>query len=226
MYPVLLLRRLFLISLIFGVPFSLLGLIMFGKWGALALGIGTLLSLFCLACFSESGIARVHRAALHVPPGLDHSLAFSAQAAFSEEDILPRIMVFPEPRPKAFAVRAIGSRGTILLSQGLIAVLNEAELRTLLTACIIKIRKRGSVFQSFCCFLALSILSLAPRVWNSLLLRGKSLSPSEERKLSPLSALVFLVFYPFARFLLACGRLPGEQKGPVHLEIPMERILV
>jgi hypothetical protein len=195
--------RAVLISLIFSFLPVLLGTALFGIVGAL---VGLLVAGFTMlvcAFYAERSILHAYRAKEESPKGLVRSI----QLAMKDENLpTPRLSVFADPSPNILVVRSLGGKGSILMSQGLIALLNEEELRAVLSWCSFRLKQRGIVFQSFCSVLAIWILSLAPTSWVSLVFSGRTLSRDEERTLSPISAVGFLILFPIARFFFRLGR--------------------
>lgn len=201
--------RFVLMSLICSIPGILMGLAFFGPMGGCC-GLGiSLLGLCCGSLWSERGVSRAHSIEPNTPQGLDRSLevaAHSISAILEISEPLPRLLVFADPSPNALAVRSLGGRGTILLSQGLISLLNEDELREVLILCLLRLKQSSIVFQSFCAILAIWALGFAPRPWVNLVFAGKTLSTREEQLLSPVSGVGFLVFFPVARFIFNLGK--------------------
>jgi hypothetical protein len=117
----------------------------------------------------------------------------------------------PDPAPSALVVRSLLGRGRILVSQGILALLSEEELRALLGAAVIRCGDRRLPLQSACALLAVTTLSLAPREWVSMVFAGRTPRPErgKKRPLSPVSALRFLAIFPIARVFMKLGSM-GE----------------
>src|SRR4051794_9906097 len=105
-------------------PIVLVGSAVSGKSGAVAGLISALLFIGLIAVGTEKIIAQAYGAQLNIPAGLGRSLAF----VLKESQFDPsRILVYPEPFPSALVVRGLGGQGSILISQGLVALLRETE---------------------------------------------------------------------------------------------------
>ncbi len=114
---------------------------------------------------------------------------------------LPRIVVVQGFLPFALVARGLGGRGSILLSQGLLAGLNEASLRKVLESCIERSREG-----------ALPIRSLFSTLWILL----AAITP---RPRSVFGAFGFLLMYPFLNFVAALAGVgrKGEPRFPMDL---------
>jgi hypothetical protein len=197
--------RLIFISILLMIPPALIGSAILGREGVIVGIILALTGIFVIAIGAEKGIILAHGATIEIPKGLKRSLEKILEELYQKK---LRILIYPDPTPNALVIRSFGGSGTVLLSQGLVALLNEEEVRSVLRLCLVRIREPGIVFQSFCSLLAVWSLSFAPRLWVNLVFAGRTLTRIEERLLSPISAIGFLVLFPFARFLLNLGRPP------------------
>lgn len=108
----------------------------------------------------------------------------------------PRVLIYADPFPNVLVVKSMGCRGTVLLSQGLMTLMNEEELRAILEMCIERIQGPGIVFQSFCSTLALWVFSFVPQ------------SLRAQRALTPFRAIPLLLIFPLIRRVLSFGVLP------------------
>lgn len=207
MQRLIILVRLLGISIVLSAPFVLVGTLIYpgvGSLYGLALAGAMILGI---AAFSERAMRRAYRANSTPPKGLQKTL----QMAAGKRKQLPLISVFADPVPNALVIRSLGGNGSLLLSQGLITLLNERELRAILELCLKRLDSTGITFQSFCKILAVWSLSFSPRPWVSLVFSGRTLSLKEEKLLSPVSAIGFLILFPLARFLTKLGRSPTHE---------------
>jgi hypothetical protein len=94
----------------------------------------------------------------------------------------------------------------VILSQGLVSLLNEEELRIMVAWSLARLSERGIVFQSFCSVTAVWLLNFAPKPWVNLVFAGRALSKGEEENLHPRSFIGFLILFPLVRFLLLLGK--------------------
>ena len=203
------LLRTFFIFTLFSVFPGLVGFILFGITGA-ALGISfSSLGLVAFAFYSEKGMPKAYHAHLETSKGLSRSLAL---VGVEKQEKPPQVFIFPDPLPQLLVVRSLGGSGTLLMSQGLMVLLNEEELRAVLGRSLFHLQERGLVFQSFCSILAIWILGFAPRSWRGLIFGGRTLEGSEERNLGSISALGFLILFPVVRLLLKLSKPAKAQK--------------
>jgi len=171
--------------------------------GALA-GLGFWIFLMFLA---ERGIRLSIGAKEDLPAGVCRS---AEMATAGNPDELPRIIVYEEAAPNAIVARSFGSRGTVFLSQGLIALLDEQELRAVIQMAKARVRSPGIVLQTFCAFLSVLLLLMAPKQWSKLFFSGRPLHRGEEQMLSPFSVFRFLLVFPATRFFLSASHMPRD----------------
>jgi heat shock protein HtpX len=197
------LLRIAQIAFIFCLFPCFLGLILFGPKGVLISFVLVAVSLMIFSCFAEVGILKAYQAHLSPPKGLARSLDL---VAFGKEKRMPKFSVFSDPSPHIWVVRSLGGSGRVILSQGLVSLLNEEELRAMIAWSMFRLNERGIVFQSFCSVMAVWLLNLAPRPWVNLVFAGRVLSKSDEKSLHPNTFIGFLILFPLARFLLLLGK--------------------
>jgi hypothetical protein len=214
MQRLIILARLGAIILFLCLPPLWVGAGLFGVRGACCGVITALIGMVIVASLAERSVSRAHFAGKNIPKGLSRTLAIAMEG---QPGKVPHILIFADPSPNALLIRSLGGRGTILLSQGLIALLSEEELRSVLRLCVSRIREPGIVLQSFCCTLVVWALNFAPYAWVNLVFEGRELSSSDERFLGPFSALGFLVLFPAVRFFITFGRPPLRNQQPIGL---------
>ena len=215
---VLLPLRALLLFLAFGAPVGVLGLALGGATGFLIAEALSLLSLLGFALRAESGVLRAYQVRETTPEGVRQSLARALATmggAQKGKGHPPQIRIFDHPSALALVVRSPGSPGTIILSAGLLGLLNESELRDLMGACVKRLRSRGVVFQSLCAWLAHGVLRLAPHAWREMWFG--ELRRSET--LSPLGALRFVSIYSVARFFSRLGQQPQASQSVDALRV-------
>src|SRR5690242_15207151 len=121
--------RLFFMSFAISVPYFFVGFALYGVKGAgvgLVLAVGTLLFG---ALYAEYGVRRASKAELRSPQGMVRSVELAISHLGG---IPPRILIYADPFPNVLVAKSLGSRGTVFLSQGLIALLNDLELQNVL----------------------------------------------------------------------------------------------
>lgn len=127
-----------------------------------------------------------------VSGALDQALAGTSAAR------KPRILISRDPLPRAWILRAAGGTGRILLTQGLLALLNEEELRAVLRCAVIRLAGARMPYRTFCASLAARLDLFLPR-----------------GGLTPLKAIVGCMLYPLARFLAGeCQELDLFRSAP------------
>lgn len=197
-----LIRRCLVLLLAISIPFALTGLAL-GWVRGLVMGVVLGLLLILVAALrAESGLLKAYRVRTEAPAGASRSLERVMECA-ELTGKQPKIFSFSDPAPQALVVRSPGSVGSILVSEGLLGVLTEDELRHLLLSCVTRLRARGIRFQSLCAWMAHIALEFAPRPWIELLFG--ELRWHEE--LGALGALRFVLAYSVARFFVRLGRV-------------------
>lgn len=198
-----LLRRLALFILALALPFAALGLALGRVKGFVAVELLLATFLMFASFYAEKGILNVYGVRHEAPEGARRSLARVLAAMGETDAAAPRVLSFSDPSPQALVVRSPFSRGSILLSEGLLGSLSESELRELLDASVARLRARGICFQSVCAWCAHLTLELAPRSWIELIfgeLRWHD-------RLGVFSALGFVAVFSIAKFFVGLGRV-------------------
>jgi len=153
----------------------------------------------------EKAFSRVHRAEEESQIGLTRSL----QRAVEKMPLnrLPSVRVFPDPSPNVLIVKGPGGPGTLLISQGLVALLKEEELRALFKLCAERSQSPGLLLQTLCSFMACRLFDLAPKDWVQLVLSGGKVKPSlrKQHGLVGFRVFVFLMILPIALIFLKIG---------------------
>src|SRR4051812_1101870 len=106
---------------------------------------------FWLSLRMERRLRKIHGAKGPTPIGLKRSLSRVVARLGGQT---PKIFVFSEVSPCAVVGRRFGGKGTILLSQGTIALLTEDELRAVIEACVHRTRERGIAIKTLAAILA------------------------------------------------------------------------
>ena len=187
----------------------LLGGAVFGSSGAFMGLILSLLVIVGVAMTSEKTIAQIYGAHSQIPGGLGRSLTLISE---NEGRTSPRLLIYSDSYPNALVVREIGGRGSILMSQGMIALLNAAELREIMKICLGRLKEPLLIFQSLSSVFAVGVLRLIPRSWAKLVYVGQpgQLHDNKDKtELSPFSTFVFLILNPVVQFFLYTGALPS-----------------
>jgi hypothetical protein len=197
------------LELTLALPLAGLGWLAAGWRGAAAAAaLGTLV-LLITAFRGERIVGRLHGARDALPGGLRRTLGRVLDA---ESGAAPRLLLVPDPSPNALVAGSLGGGRTIFLTQGLVALLTEPELRAILTQCVRRARAPGAALRTLTAVLAYRVLSAAPREWTELALTGTSRS----ERLSPLRAILFCALFPAGTWLVRLGGRPepGGDPGP------------
>lgn len=191
--------------------------------------LASLIALFSLMVLGlilgcELGVRRFYPVSSEKVKGLGQSLKFALE--LEPVGRIPQIIVFQDPLPEAFALRAWGGRGTVFLSQGLLCQLTEAELRQTLKAALLGLSLKRVPYESACWWLTLLLRRWAPKGWVQLNLSKRRLNPSFERTLTPVSAILFWIFYPILTFLADQSGARRVDFGNALGTLPLKRKLI
>src|SRR5690606_9906586 len=121
----------------------------------------------------------LHSARSPEAAGLRHSLLRSAGRRE------PRIRIFVDPSPNVFVARSWMGQGTLYLSQGLLHLLTEQELRDVLRESMLRLDHPALVTSSYGAVLASLMLAKAPRHWALAALSGRPTRPGAAVTLTP-----------------------------------------
>ena len=138
-----------------------------------------------LLWISEREIPRMLQAQVPRSYGLRNSYEMAYAEAGVELARRPALLTYADPVPNVFVIRGLGKDGALLFSDGLIAILEESELRLVLTRAIRHLLSPETVLQSAC------ILALI------LIRKGFT---AEAKVLRPVEALKSLMLFPWLRF--------------------------
>lgn len=192
----------FRIFLFFYLPSAVFLCVILGGRGVwIGAGVSGLI-LFGLLLGSEKLLSQMYQAHLEIPQGLKRSLELAIQGRHGE---LPQILAFPEPTPHILCARSLGQKGTIFVSQGLLAFLNETELRRVLNLCDLKLQRKEILFQSLCATMVLLLLRISPLSWSQLIISSQKIGSKDQKGLTPFSLLVFSLFPPIIQFFRKAG---------------------
>jgi hypothetical protein len=177
----------------------------------LALGLGRpkqawVGPLFAFAAILVSGLicerrlARAHGAGPETRGSfLDRSLLRALEGTGLRP---PRLRVFPDPSPNALVLRPLFGEPFVYLSEGLLSLLNEAELRAVFRACASAAGGAGLSLRTLCAWWAVGSVRWMPARWTRTVWRG---APAESGSLTVGSFLGFLALYPVVRGLHRLG---------------------
>ena len=177
-----------------------------GAWGGVA---GTVLALTLLARATQAREERFLRELgqlVAAPSGLVRSF----QRVLEESSIPaaqgPELWLRQESLPNAFWGKGPGTRGFIVLNQGLVEFLSENELRSVLGILLQRVQRRDSADRTLVAVLLLAWARRLPEAWVQLLLGARDVRPNQAQSLGPASFIGFLLGYPGLRLLLWLAR--------------------
>ena len=172
-----------------------------GAFMGIAVGVSLFLGLSIgavelLALMYGASQAGVTAGLLRTVGGLDR--------ASGRSQCVPRVLVFQNPSPQIWMIRGLFRRNpTLLLSQGLISLLSERELHSLMSQNIKNFSQRRCGLLGYHFILLHGFLGLLPKSWVGILLSHRPLNESEEAFLTPSSALRLWVCLPALQALIA-----------------------
>lgn len=114
----------------------------------------------------------------------------------------PRIAVVPVDTPNAFATGRNPEHGVVAVTQGIMQILNEEELKGVLAHEIGHIKNRDTMIQCLAATLAGAIMMLASMARWAMIFGGASRDDDGE---SPLVFLAMAIFAPLAALLIQMG---------------------
>lgn len=191
--------RFLTLPIVLALPFGILFGLFLGLKGMIPAALLVAGFLFYAALRVEKGLIRIFHARDYRSTGIDHSIELAMESAHPRLSRRPRIMSYPDLLPNAIIIRSLGGNGAVLLSQGLLSQLNEEELRSVLSVCLLRLDQPGWVFTSVCSMLAVWTFSIAPRAWTQLAISSRS---NSEQRFTALSLLRFLLLFPLANFFV------------------------
>jgi hypothetical protein len=172
----------------------------FSQKVAFLFGLCLLFFSFIFNFFLEAIIIRQHAAKRVNTLGLLHSVQWVSSQM---ERTPPALYWVTDPMPWVLVIRNFFDKnGSLLISQGLVNLLNEDELRAFLKQSLLRLDDAQLPLQSYCGVLLSLFLKCVPNQWVKTILRG-----TPAKALSPLSFLKFVFFLPLIQFLLFwCGK--------------------
>jgi Zn-dependent protease with chaperone function len=162
--------------------------------------IFVLIFLLWMSFSAEGLLRRLLHVQDEVPAPLTRSLA---AVCYERGETPPSVAFFRDPAPQILAVKSLRSEGTIFVSQGLIAVLDEEELRDILQQTLGRLQSPDMLVRSLAATLAIRALRISPPAWVSLFFGGQTLAFQQASQGSALSFIRFSILLPWVRFFLA-----------------------
>ncbi len=138
--------------------------------------------------------ARARSLGPHEAPGLQAMVAELAQRAAL---VPPRLHLSPSPQPNAFATGRSPSHAAVVVTEGLLALLEPAEIRAVLAHELSHIRHRDTLLTSVAAAVATAISAPAnPAIFSARRGRSRDVGPG------PLGTLLIALVAPLAAGLL------------------------
>jgi hypothetical protein len=187
---------LFAICALFLVPFFHVS----GAW--VAAGIAGVVFLLLLV-LPEWLIPRLHHGSIaEQQRGLNVSYARVLESLGRTRG--PSLWIYPSPAPQALCARSWGGGGVILVSQGLLSVTQEDDLRRILGTAVMECRGITLLRCSVYAFVASLLARIAPQSWSRVVysprMRSRDLKSFSK---SPFSAILFLALWFWIDFFRA-----------------------
>lgn len=202
MRPLLIQIQLFSLVVFFPMAGFALGFVFFGKIAALWISVTLLVLQIGLLPLVDKAICWIHKTREVTTPGLLHSLNWTARSC---EQRVPNLSLISDPAPWALVCRSLfKTKGTILVSQGILNILDEKEQRAFFKETLFRLQDPALILQSYCALLCCLLLKLAPASIVSFFSdqpQSKSLSST----VTPF--LGFMIFLPLVSFLMKYGSI-------------------
>ncbi len=174
------------------------------NWLGAAIGFsGVVIMMAAVAMTVEKRMIRFYRAVSTQSLGLMQSLRGVMQQSCAGMPI-PRFYTYVDPIPRFCCIRAWGSQGTILMSQGLLARLDEEELRKILKLSVFKLNQSTVFLYTFYSVLIILCLQWVPPSWRKIFFqKERMIAQTQTSSFHPLTTLKFLLFLPWVQFFLS-----------------------
>ena len=115
----------------------------------------------------------------------------------------PRVYVIPEAQPNAFATGRNPAHGAVAVTQGIMQLLNERELRGVIAHEIAHIKNRDILIASVAAMIASAVSMIANVIqWGAIFAGGRS---DDDEGTSPMAALGLAIVAPIAAMLIQLG---------------------
>ncbi len=176
-----------------------------------AFGGGRFLPLFFLLAlamnvgayfFSHKIVLSMHRARELEPqehPALRRMVKELSAAAGLPE---PRLYILPQPQPNAFATGRNPQHGVVAVTEGLLALMDERELRGVIAHELAHIRNRDILVATVAATIAAAVSMIAQAGQFAMIFGG---GRDDEEGGNPLASLLMLIVAPIAATLIQLG---------------------
>lgn len=154
--------------------------------------------------FSDRIVLAMHRAREITPEEAPRLHRMVEEVACAAHLPKPRLYLIPEAQPNAFATGRNPRKGVVAVTEGIVDLLDERELRGVIAHEIAHIGNRDILVASIAAALAAAITYIAHAVQFAAMFGGGRQNDGEEHG-SPLGALLLAVVAPVAATLVQLG---------------------
>ncbi len=192
------LKTIFLLGAISAILVAL-GAVMGGSWFWVAVVLAFVMNVGSY-WFSDRIVLAISRAVPVDEVEAPRLHAIVADLARRADIPKPRVYRIPDAQPNAFATGRNPATGVVAVTDGLVRLLDERELRGVIAHEIAHIRNRDVLVSSIAAVMAAAISSVANMLQWSTILGG-----NDEDGPSPVAALAVAMVAPFAAMLIQFG---------------------
>lgn len=201
-------------SLTAGMKNQIKTILLLGVLSAILIGFGALLGRQWVAgftilamvlnlgayFFSDKIVLRIHRAQPVSEREAPRLYAVVRELTTRAEIPMPRVFLIPSPQPNAFATGRNPAKGVVAVTQGILQLLTERELRGVLAHEIGHIKNRDILVSTIAAAVASAIAYIANMLqWTAIFGGGDDDAPS------PIAALALAIVAPIAATLVQLG---------------------
>jgi heat shock protein HtpX len=154
--------------------------------------------------FSDRLVLRMHHAQETTPadaPALHRMVEELAHTAAIPK---PRVYIIPDKQPNAFATGRNPEKGVVAVTQGILRILDERELRGVIAHELAHIKNRDILVATIAASIATAVTHIANMVqWAAIFGMGRG--NNDEEGSSPLASLAMVFVAPIAATLIQLG---------------------
>lgn len=190
-------------------------ILLLGVLSAILIGFGSLLgrqwvagfTLLALAInlgayfFSHKLVLRIHRARAVSELEAPRLYAMIRELSMRAEIPMPRVYLVPSPQPNAFATGRNPKNGVVAVTEGILQLLNERELRGVLAHELGHIKNRDILVSTIAAAVAGAIAYISNMLQFTAIFGGSS----DDDAPNPIAALALAIVAPIAATLVQLG---------------------
>lgn len=195
------------LTLLFVIPCGALGAAANGlSGGATGIATGLVILLVFAICSEWIALRHLRGRVASLDPAVKSSYAQVLASQGISQDRAPRLRYRLHPAPAVFVVRGWPSRGCICISEGLLTLLTESEIRSLFADCLRRSRAPGIRLSTFSHALTSWLLSMIPSAWTHVLMPEVSGVPRKPSpSMSVFALLGSLIALPWLKYIWLVG---------------------